>query len=43
MGLGDNFPGKSLHVKKSALGVGLIEPKTVIDYLDYKIHTILRG
>ena len=28
MGLGNNFPRKMLHVKKSALGVGwLIEPK----------------
>ena len=27
MGLGDNFPRKLLCVKKSALGVGLIEPE----------------
>ena len=33
MGLGDKFPRKFLHVKKSVLGVGLIEPKTVIYYL----------
>ena len=31
MGLGDNFPRKMLHVKKSALGVGLIDPKKVMD------------
>ena len=33
MWLGDNFPRKLLCVKKSALGVGLIEPKMVIDSL----------
>ena len=38
MGLGDNFPMKLLHVKKSSLGVGLIEPKTAIDYLAIKLH-----
>ena len=38
MGLGNNFPRKLLHVKKSALGVGLIEPKTVIDSLALNFH-----
>ena len=38
MRLGDNFPRKLLHVKKSALGVGLIEPATVIDYLAIKLY-----
>ena len=36
MGLGDNFPRKLLHVKKSVLGVGLFESKTAIDYLAIK-------
>ena len=38
MRLGDNFPRKLLYVKKSALGVGLIEPATVIDYLAIKLY-----
>ena len=38
MKLGDNMPRKLLHVKKSALGFGLIEPKTEIDYLGIKPH-----
>ena len=38
MGLGDNFLRKLLFVKKSVLGVGLIEPKNVIDYLAIKLH-----
>ena len=29
-----------MHVKKSALGVGLIEPATVIDYLTIKSHIV---
>ena len=37
MKLGDNFPRKLLHMKKSASGVGLIEPKTVIDSLSLKL------
>ena len=38
MKLGDNLPRKCLHVRKSALGVGLIEAKTEIDYLGIKPH-----
>ena len=38
MGLRDNFPRKLLHVKKSALGVGLIEPETEIYCLAIKSH-----
>ena len=37
MRLGDKFPTKLLYVKKSALGVGLMEPATVIDYLAIKL------
>ena len=37
MGLGDNFPRKKWYVKKSALGVGLTEPQTVINYLAIKL------
>ena len=37
MRLGDKFPTKLLYVKKSALGVGLIEPETVMDYLAMKL------
>ena len=36
MGIGDAFPRKFLCVKKSALGVGLIETKTFIEYLAIK-------
>ena len=38
MGLGDKFPRKLSHAKKSALGVGLIEPATVIYHLVIKLH-----
>ena len=38
MALGDNFPRKFLHAKKSALGVGSIAQETVIDYLSIKLH-----
>ena len=38
MGLGNNFPRKLLYVKKSALGIGLIEPKMVIDSLALNFH-----
>ena len=36
--LGDNFPRKLSYVRKSALGVGLIEPKIAIDYLAIKLY-----
>ena len=36
MGLGDTFPRKLLH-EKTALGVGLIEPATVMDFLAIKL------
>ena len=39
MGLGDNFPRKVLHVKKSALGLGLTEPQTTVDHLVIKSCT----
>ena len=38
MRLGDKFPRKLLHVKKSVLGIGLIEPETVMDWLAIKLH-----
>ena len=34
MGLGENLPRKLLCTKKTALGVGLIQSKTVIDSLE---------
>ena len=37
MRLGDKFSRKLLCAKKSFLGVGLIEPETVIDYLAIKV------
>ena len=40
MGLGNNFPIKLPHVKKSALWVGLFEPKTSMDYLEIKFHVV---
>ena len=39
MGLDDNLPRKCLHVKKSALVVGLFEPKKEMDYLVIKLCT----
>ena len=36
MGLWDYLPRKFLHVKKSALGSGLTESQTTIDYLAIK-------
>ena len=36
--LGDNFPQKLLHVRKLALGAGLIEPSIAIDMLALKTH-----
>ena len=33
MRLGDAFPNKSLHARKTELGKGQIQPKTEIDYL----------
>ena len=38
VGLGDNFPQKLLHVRKLALGAGLIEPSIAIDMLALKTH-----
>ena len=38
MMLDDAFPGNFSIMKKTALGVGLIEPKTTIDYLAIKMH-----
>ena len=38
MKLGDNLPGQFLHMRKSALGVCLIEPKIEIYYLGIKPH-----
>ena len=37
--LGDNLPRNLLCVRKSALGVILIEPKIAIDYLKIKLCT----
>ena len=37
VGLGDKFPRKLLCVQKSSLGIGLIEPNTVIDMLDIRL------
>ena len=36
--LSNTLPRKLLHVRNSALGVGLIEPKIKIDYLAIKLH-----
>ena len=33
MKLGDKFPRKLLHVRKSALSIGLVEPNMVMDSL----------
>ena len=33
MKLGDKFPGKLLHIRKSALRIGLVEPNTAMDSL----------
>ena len=41
--LGDNLPKKLLHVKKSCLGVGLIETITVIETLSIKTHAGNKG
>ena len=38
MKLGDKFTRKLLHVRKSALGIGLVEPNTVMDSLDLKLN-----
>ena len=38
MGLGDNFREFFCMLTKSALGVGLSEPQTEIDYLAIKLH-----
>ena len=39
MWLCDSIPRKIMCVRNSALGVGLIELKTEIDYLVIKTHT----
>ena len=31
LGLGDKFPRKLLHVKKTELGLGLVEPSIVME------------
>ena len=36
--LGDKLTGKFLCVRKSELGVDLIEPKTEIDYLSIQLN-----
>ena len=38
MKLGDDFSKKLLHVTKSALGIMLVEPNTVMDSLALKLH-----
>ena len=38
MGLGDNFREIFCMLTKSALGVGLSEPQSEIDYLAIKLH-----
>ena len=38
MKLGNKFPRKLLHVRKSALGIGLVEPNTVMDSLALKLR-----
>ena len=38
LSLGVNFPRKLLYVRKDALGVGLMEPQTVIDLLAIKLY-----
>ena len=38
MGLSKKFPRKVLHPRKSALGVGLMAPKTIMSVLALKLH-----
>ena len=38
LGLDDNFPRKLLHVQKQRLGIGSIEPNTVIEMLVMRFH-----
>ena len=38
MGLSEKFPRKMLHTRKSALGVGLIKPSTMVLILSLKLH-----
>ena len=37
LGIGDKYPRKLLHVKKTSLGVGLTTPQTAIDSLAMKL------
>ena len=37
LGIGDYLPSKLLHVQKPRLGIGLIEPNTVIDTLEIRL------
>ena len=36
--LGSNFPRAAMHSRKSAVGIGLVKPKTVIAILACKLH-----
>lgn len=38
LGLSQNFPRTVLHSRKSALGVGLLVPRTIVDELSLKLH-----
>ena len=38
MGLSRIFPRKALCMRKSALGIGLIEASTMIDAIKFKLH-----
>ena len=37
-GLSEKFPCEILYTRKSALGVGLIAPRTIIDILALKLY-----
>ena len=36
--LSERFPRKVLHMRNSALGVGLIAPRTIVEVLALKLH-----
>jgi len=38
LGFSRNFPRKVLYMRKSALGIGLMTPKTIIDIMKLKLY-----
>ena len=38
IGISRNFPRNALHTRNSALGAGIMRPKTIIDMLKFNLH-----